>query len=49
MEAKRGHPYLEAAIAVSDRCKGELGKLKIETVPHHIKEFVALKPKLIHK
>ena len=28
----------------SNRCKGELGKLKIETAPHHIKEFVALKP-----
>ena len=29
----------------SNRCKGELGKLKIETAPYHIKEFVALKPK----
>ena len=29
----------------SNRCKGELGKLKIETAPHHTKEFVALKPK----
>ena len=26
-------------------CKGELGKLKIETAPYHMKEFVALKPK----
>ena len=29
----------------SNRCKGELGKLKIETATYHIKEFVALKPK----
>ena len=29
----------------SDRCKGELGKLKIETAPYHMKEFIALKPK----
>ena len=29
----------------SDRCKGELGRLKIETGVHFIKEFVGLKPK----
>ena len=29
----------------SNRCKGELGKLKIETAPYHMKEFIALKPK----
>ena len=29
----------------SNRCKGELGKLKIETVPYHMEEFIALKPK----
>ena len=29
----------------SNKCMGELGKLKIETAPYHIKEFVALKPK----
>ena len=29
----------------SDRCKGELSKLKIETAPYHIKEFIALKSK----
>ena len=29
----------------SNRCKGELGKLKIKTAPHHIKAFVALKLK----
>ena len=29
----------------SDRCKGELSKLKIETAPYHMIEFIALKPK----
>ena len=29
----------------SNRCKGELGKLKIETAPYRMKEFVAIKPK----
>ena len=29
----------------SNKCKGELGKLKIETAPFHMKEFIALKPK----
>ena len=29
----------------SNKCEGELGKLKIETASYHIKEFVALKPK----
>ena len=29
----------------SDRCKGELGKLKIKIAPYHMKEFIALKPK----
>ena len=28
----------------SNKCKGELGKLKIETAPFHMKEFIALKP-----
>ena len=29
----------------SNKCKGELGKLKIETAPYHMKEFICLKPK----
>ena len=29
----------------SNRCNGQLGELKIETAPYHIKEFIALKPK----
>ena len=29
----------------SYRCKGELGKLKIEAAPYHMMEFIALKPK----
>ena len=29
----------------SSKCKGELGKLKIETAPYHMKEFICLKPK----
>ena len=29
----------------SSKCKGQLGKLKIETAPYFMKEFVALKPK----
>ena len=29
----------------NSKCKGELGKLKIETAPHHMKEFICLKPK----
>ena len=35
----RNHPLY------SDKFKGELGKLKIETGHHHMKEFVGLKPK----
>ena len=34
-----------ASSLYSNRCKSELGKLKIEKAPHRIKEFVALKPK----
>ena len=30
----------------SNRCKDELGKLKIETAPYHMKGFIALKPKV---
>ena len=33
------HPFY------SDKCKGELGKLKIEIGPYLIKEFVGLKSK----
>ena len=29
----------------SNKCKGELGKLKIETAPYHMKVLVSLKPK----
>ena len=29
----------------SNKCKGELGKLKIETAPYHMEEFICLKTK----